>query len=116
MVNSPGAVPDTSRALADPVRRYCLSYLVEEETPITFDRLAAQVAAWRTDTDPDAVDDASLTKIRTALYHLHLPKLADLGIITYEATPEEIDLTNDTDSLDPFLEPARRDGFREDQS
>lgn len=39
---------------------------------------------------------------------MHLPKLADVGVITYEDNPGEITLTDDTDSLDPFMESARR--------
>lgn len=108
MAESTEAVNDTFSALSNPVRRIVLYYLAEQETPVTFDRLAIQVAAWRTDSDPDAVDDATLTEIRTALYHVHLPKLADFGIITYKANPGEIALTDDTDSLEPFLEPACR--------
>jgi len=53
--------------LADPVRRYVLYYFDEQETPVSFDRLATRVAAWHTDSDPDVVDDATLTEIRTAL-------------------------------------------------
>jgi len=53
--------------LADPVRRYVLYYFDDQETPVSFDRLATRVAAWHTDSDPDVVDDATLTEIRTAL-------------------------------------------------
>ncbi|WP_254810536.1 DUF7344 domain-containing protein [Natronosalvus amylolyticus] len=108
MAESTEAVTDTFATLADPVRRYVLYYLSEQETPVSFDRLTTRVAAWRTDSTPDVVDDATLTEMRTALYHVHLPKLADLGVITYESNPGEIALTDDTVSLDPFLEPARR--------
>lgn len=112
MANSTETVTNTFSILADPVRRYILHYLAEQETPATFDRLTSQVAAWRTDSDPDTVDDATLTEIRTALHHVHLPKLADFGIITYEANPGEITLTDDTDSIEPFLEPPRRADLR----
>lgn len=108
MAESTEEVTDVYSALADPVRRYVLYYLTEQESPVTFDRLVTRVAARRADSDPDSVDDATLDEVRTTLYHVHLPKLADLGAITYEDTPGEIALTDDTDSLSPFLEPARR--------
>lgn len=72
-------------------------------------RASRRVAAWHTDTTPAAVDDGTLGEIRTALYHVHLPKLADLGVVTYEDTPGAVALTDDADSLSSFLEPARRD-------
>lgn len=93
MAESTEAVTDTFSTLANPVRRYVLYYLAEQGTPVTFDCLATRVAAWRTDSTPDAVDDATLAEIRTVLYHVHLPKLADLGVITYEDNPGEIALT-----------------------
>ncbi|TKR27960.1 DUF7344 domain-containing protein [Natronomonas salsuginis] len=108
MTETTGAVTDAFTALTDPVRRYVLYYLTNQEAPVSFDSLTTQAAAWDTDSEPDAVDDETLAEVRTALYHVHLPKLADLGVITYEANPGEIALTDDTDSLDPFLEPARQ--------
>lgn len=107
MAQSPAAVTDAFTTLADPLRRYVLYYLAEQEAPVAFDRLATQAAAWRADSTPDAVDDATLAEIRTALYHVHLPKLADLGVITYRDDPGVITLTDETDSLEPFLDPAR---------
>lgn len=68
MAESNEAVPNAFSTLADPVRRRVLDDLDEQETPISFDRLATRVAVWHTDSDPDAVDDATLTEMRTALY------------------------------------------------
>jgi hypothetical protein len=45
-------VTDTGRILTDPIRRYVRYYLVEQEAPVTFDRLATRVAAWHSDCVP----------------------------------------------------------------
>ena len=45
-------VPDTLNILVGSIRRYVLNYLVEQEAPVTFDRLATRVAAWHTDCTP----------------------------------------------------------------
>ena len=84
MGESTEAVTNTFSILADSVRRYVLYYLDEQETPVSFDRLATRVAAWHTDSDPDAVDDATLTEMRTALYHVHLPKLTEADCIAWD--------------------------------
>jgi hypothetical protein len=90
MAQSTEAVTNTFRILADPVRRYVLYYLDEQETPVSFDRLATRVAAWHTDSDPNAVDDATLTEICMALHHVHLPKFAEAGYIEWDADSRTI--------------------------
>lgn len=108
MVESTEEVTDTFSILAHPVRRYVLYYLAELEAPVTFDRLATRVAAWQTDSDPETVNSDTLDQIRTVLYHVHLPKLAEVGVITYDDNPGDITPTDAIDSLAPFIEPARR--------
>lgn len=85
MGESTEAVPNPFRILAEPVRRDVLYYLDEQEMPVSLNRLATRVAAWHTDGDSDAVDDATLTEMRTALYHVHLPKLAEAGHLAWDA-------------------------------
>ncbi|WP_436928130.1 DUF7344 domain-containing protein [Halosimplex amylolyticum] len=84
MTESTERVTNTFRTLADPIRRYVLGYLAEQETQVRFDPLTARVAAWHTDSDPNAVDDATFTEMRTTLYHVHLPKLAEAGYIAWD--------------------------------
>ncbi|MFC7215916.1 hypothetical protein ACFQO4_17745 [Saliphagus sp. GCM10025334] len=90
MGESTEAVTNTFSILADSVRRYVLYYLDEQETPVSFDRLVTRVAAWHTDSDPDTVDDATLSEIRTALYHVHLPKLTEAGYIGWDGDTHTI--------------------------
>ncbi|WP_254538431.1 DUF7344 domain-containing protein [Halomarina litorea] len=90
MAQSTEAVTNTFSILANPVRRYVLYYLDEQETPVSLDRLATRVAAWHTDSDPDAVDDATLTKMRTALYRVHLPKFSEAGYIAWDTDSRTI--------------------------
>lgn len=103
MAQSTDAVTNTFRTLADPVRRYVLDSLDEQETPVSFDRLATRVAAWHTDSHPDAVDDATLTGMRTALYHVHLPTLAEAGYIAWDADTQTIRRGPNVDEITPLL-------------
>lgn len=64
MAESTDAVTNTFSTLADPVRRYVLNYLAEQEALVTFDRLAVRVAAWRTDCVPIRSGNDSLASSR----------------------------------------------------
>jgi len=103
MAESTEVITNTFSILADPIRRYVLCYLDEQETPVSFGRLATRVAAWHTDSDPDAVDDATLTEMRTALYHVHLPKLAEAGYIEWDADTHTIRRGPNFDEIVPLL-------------
>jgi len=103
MAQSTEAVTNTFSILADPVRRYVLYYFDEQETSVSFDRLAMRVAAWHTDSDPDTVDDATLTEMRTALYHVHLPKLAEAGYFAWDSDTHTIRRGPNFDENAPLL-------------
>ncbi|WP_436908961.1 DUF7344 domain-containing protein [Halosimplex marinum] len=103
MAQSTEAVSNTFCILSNPVRRYVLDYLDEQETPVSLDRLATRVVAWHTEGDPDAVDDATLTEIRTALYHVHLPKFAEAGYIEWDVDSRTIRQGPNFDEIGPLL-------------
>ncbi|MDS0294009.1 DUF7344 domain-containing protein [Halogeometricum luteum] len=83
MAQATEAVTNTFSILSNPVRRYVLYYLDEQETPVSLNCLATRVATWHIDCDPDAVDDATLTEMRTALYHIHLPKFSEADYLAW---------------------------------
>lgn len=70
--------------LANANRRFVLEHLAERERDPTLEQLAAALAAWNDTLSPE---DA-----RIALHHVHLPKLEEVGIVTYDET---ISLTDD---------------------
>lgn len=72
-------------ALADPRRRHTLYYLNDHRTePITIDELARHVTAMETEYAPDTLVEADYADIKRELYHNHLPRLDDYGIIDYD--------------------------------
>lgn len=97
------AVTNPFDTLVDPVRRYVLCYLDEQEAPDSFDRLVTRGAAWHTDSNSDAVDDATLTEMRTTLYHRHLPKLAEAGYIEWNRDTDTIRRGPNFDEIGPVL-------------
>jgi|AntRauMinimDraft_4_1070384.scaffolds.fasta_scaffold04368_2 hypothetical protein len=64
MSESTDAVTISFSTLVDPVRRYVLEYVTEQEAPVTSDRLAVRVAAWRTDCVPMRSGNDSLASSR----------------------------------------------------
>lgn len=91
---------DVYRALADRARRRVLAYLLDERES-TVDKLAAVLVGW------DAVDRESTTTADERsdwgirLYHLHLPLLADVGLVDFDADAGTVELAD--------LDPAVRD-------
>lgn len=103
MAESTGVVTNAFRTLSDSVRRYVLCYLDEQGTPVSFDRLATRVTAWQTNSDPEAVDDATLTEMRTALYHAHQPKLIEADYIEWGKDTYTIRRGPNFDKIAPVL-------------
>jgi hypothetical protein len=91
-------------ALANLYRRVVLYYLREHERA-SLDNLASCVAGWaasgvgaRQTTDPETV--------RMSLHHVHLPKLADAGLITYDADAQRATLEPLSPTADRVLSVA----------
>lgn len=74
--------------LANRRRRYVLYSLNEaEDTVLELDDVAARLAEWerRWNGRDDGEDFDQLERIRITLHHNHLPRLADAGLIDYDA-------------------------------
>lgn len=82
--------------LADGRRRAVLSYLLQYERRASLEELADHVLA----TEPAVTDD----RARATLHHLHLPKLADAGVITYDGEQRMAVATDSIRTLKPYLE------------
>ncbi|MBV0902795.1 hypothetical protein KTS37_13455 [Halomicroarcula salina] len=73
---------ERSRLLASERRQTALSVLSETRCPVELEELAAAVAARESDSD-DAESDRVAT-VATALHHNHLPRMADMGVVSYD--------------------------------
>lgn len=80
--------------LRDRRRRAALHVLAARTAPVALADLAAAVAA-REAADADAVAEA--------LHHVHLPKLADAGVVDYDEADRIAALAR-TEDVAPFLE------------
>lgn len=76
-------------ALGHPRRRY-LCYTLLEDTEWSLADLATKVAAWENDVPEHAVTEAQREAVYVSLYHAHVPKLADEGVVTFDEATETI--------------------------
>lgn len=96
--------------LTHPHRRYVLYHLRNKTEEVSIEALAVAIA------DSDEVHSGmeratSIDKIKANLHHTHLPKLAEAGFVTVDATRDSIGLAR-TDGLDRFLaDAAPIDGY-----
>lgn len=74
----PDRVDDAYRALAHPLRRATMHLLAEtRDHATTLTDLGERLAT--------RFDDATAGRMRTRLHHVHLPTLAELGFVEYDA-------------------------------
>lgn len=82
------------RAVADTERRQILHILLDDDLPVTMQELATTLVAYQSDTTRNEPPSGKITKAYTRLYHLHLPQLADAGVIEFEQDKKRITSMN----------------------
>lgn len=90
-------------ALSTSRRRY-LCYTLLESQEWTLGDLATKVAAWETDSPEQEVTSQQRETVYVSLYHVHIPKLVDDGIVTFDEETETIAPGEHTDQVLAVLE------------
>ncbi|ADD05969.1 uncharacterized protein Nmag_2408 [Natrialba magadii ATCC 43099] len=98
-------------------RQYALASLSQHQSPVPITDLARFIARREREaaTGPYAMDD-QYERILVDLCHVHLPKLADIGLLRYDTDTELVELLVDTHVLVPYLELADIDYLTVDVS
>jgi hypothetical protein len=85
-------------ALAHPRRRYlCCTLLEDTEWPLT--ELATKVAAWENSIPEYELTDEKRDMAYVSLYHAHVPKLVDLGVLSFDEDHETITADETADQV-----------------
>jgi hypothetical protein len=100
---SPPDLDEVFTALHHPRRRYLLSVLAGRDGEQFLTRLATDVVAWEEDEPRENVSTEARQRCRIALHHVHLPKLAALGIVEYAPDDEPSVRAADTDQIEALL-------------
>jgi DNA-binding transcriptional ArsR family regulator len=93
-------------ALGHPRRRYLLYTLVNGSSEETLSELATKVAGWEQDKPTSEVTDDERRDVHLSLYHSHIPKLADLGVLDYHEAGDIIIRARNTGQVQAVLHGA----------
>ncbi|MFB6074296.1 MAG: hypothetical protein ABEJ89_04725 [Haloarculaceae archaeon] len=96
-------------------RRYVLRYLRRYGGPVSLGDLATQVAAWEYEVPCEEISQTQRKRVYTTLQQTHLPKMDEVGIVSYDSDSGQIETTNHTEELTIYLEivPGREFPWRE---
>ncbi|MFC7143248.1 hypothetical protein ACFQMA_26110 [Halosimplex aquaticum] len=84
--------------LAHSRRRY-LCYTLLEDTEWSLTDLATKIAAWENDVPEHTVTEDQREEVYASLYHAHVPKLVDEGVITFDEATETITTARHADQV-----------------
>lgn len=89
---SPERLDTLFGVLADSTRRHVMRYLVDAETTVPLDDIAEHVA--------ETTSTSEQRTVKVELHHRHLPRLAEEGIVSYDAEAHLVAATTTGQSLD----------------
>lgn len=84
-------------------RRWAIRYLTHNECTQLSD-LAEQIAAWEAGISAEQVSAQQRKRAYTSLQQTHLPALEEAGVIDFSVESGEIEVTEQMDTLDIYLE------------
>ena len=84
-------------------RRIVLALLAAEQRSLTLSDLTQTVLEYNHQASPTEVSEDVLTEIRLSLHHIHLPKLASDGPITYDPDRQVVEPTEQFEQVQPTL-------------
>lgn len=90
--------------LSDARRRVLLRYLLERDRGAAVATIAKHVAATEHDGPGSAAPDDAIDRAHVSLYHHHLPKLEDGGLVEYDRDRNLVTLTEQARSVTPLVE------------
>ena len=90
-------------ALCHPRRRY-LCYTLLEDAEWSLTDLATRIAAWENDVPEHAVTENQREAVYVSLYHAHVPKLVEAGVISHDEVTERITAGEHADQVVTALE------------
>jgi len=94
--------------LSNQRRRYVLQYLQEIDDQPTTSDLAEQIAAWENDKERQQISSDERKRAYVGLYQGHLPKMDDMGVISYNKPRGTIESANNIDQVSAYLDNDER--------
>lgn len=85
-------------------RRVVLQYLRTTETPTSIDDIVTKLVAWEAAQPGNGGTNTDRATFEVSLQHVHLPKLADAGLVEYDDAGQTVTFANETNELESHLE------------
>lgn len=92
--------------LSDGRRRYALARLHEAGEPMHLGALAEDIAEWERESGEG---DPSTELIHQTLYHVHVAKMAEVGLLEYDGMRDAVSLADPGHALAAHLSPTTDD-------
>lgn len=89
--------------LTSPRRRAAICYLKSIEGEATRGELAEELAAAEHAVEPEEVTAQQRKRLYISLYQVHLPRMAEAGVIEYDEDRGTIEVTDRADQLIPYI-------------
>lgn len=93
---------ETLEILKHPHRRHLLYQLRSEPEPVAIEQIAREIVNWEA-ADPQRDGPSDPSGVEIGLRHIHLPKLADAGVISVSPNPGNVSL-RETNGVNEFLD------------
>jgi len=86
---------ETLEALANERRRLALDCLPSRGEPAALADLSRRVAVSEAETPIEGVPEERIERVKRSLYHAHLPRLDDIGLVTFDAGERTVERTSE---------------------
>lgn len=95
---------DASRLLSSQRRLYALLCLREADRPVTLAELAADVTAQEREINRESLSHGSVQAAYLSLYHTHIPKLSESGVVEYDRESSTVRLAEGGNQVDVVID------------
>lgn len=93
-------------------RRYVPGYLKTMDDQVRLGELAEQIAAWEHDKDVKAITSKERKRAYVGLYQCHLPKMDDVGAVSYNKPRGKIESGRNIEQFQEYLPVERSEAER----
>jgi hypothetical protein len=90
-------------ALSNTRRRHVIHCVLREEGSVELAELSRTIAAWENDVATEAVTAKQRKRVYTALRQVHLPKLDEAGIVSFDPDRGTVEATAATSNVEAYL-------------
>jgi hypothetical protein len=85
-------------------RRRVLHYLADADGQVTLGDLAEHIAALENDTTVQALTSTERKRVYVGLYQVHLPKMDDAGVVTFDRNRGTVEADEHAETLTAYLD------------